>query len=36
MMEQSKEWRNHNDRKWISYKWDQTIYSYTSQMSYEE
>jgi hypothetical protein len=36
MTEQSKEWRNHNDRKWISYKWDQTIYSYTSPMSYEE
>jgi hypothetical protein len=36
MMEQSEEWRNHNEEEWISYKRDQTIYSYTSPMSYGE
>jgi hypothetical protein len=24
MMEQSEEWRNHNEEEWINYKWDQT------------
>jgi hypothetical protein len=36
MIGQSEEWRNHNEEEWISYKRDQTIYSYTSPTSYEE